>query len=120
MDGIRLGLVETHFANIVWDSAPLSSGELVKYCEVELGWKKSTTYTVLKKFCERGIFQNVEGIVSICVPKDEFYAMQTEKYVDETFQGSLPAFIAAFTSRKTLSEEEIAEIRMMIDAQKES
>lgn len=116
MDEIKLGAVESHFAEIIWQNEPLSSGELVKLCEKELQWKKSTTYTVLKKLCEREIFQNVGGTVTSLISKQDFYAVQSEKFVDETFKGSLPAFIAAFTKRKKLSTEEISEIRRMIDS----
>lgn len=116
MDEIKLGAVESHFAEIIWQNEPLSSGELVKLCERELQWKKSTTYTVLKKLCEREIFQNNGGTVTSLISKQDFYAVQSEKFVDETFKGSLPAFIAAFTKRKKLSTEEISEIRRMIDS----
>lgn len=116
MEEIKLGLVESRFADIVWQRAPLSSGELVKICEAELNWKKSTTYTVLKKLCEKKLFQNTNGTVSALISRQEFYEIQSEQFVEETFQGSLPAFIAAFTNRKALSQEEIAEIRKMIDS----
>ncbi len=112
----KLGAVESRFADIVWENEPLSSGELTKLCEKALGWKKSTTYTVLKKFCVRGVFQNIKGEVTSLCSKEEFYAMQSEQFVEEAFDGSLPAFIAAFTTRKSLSEKEIAEIRRMIDS----
>lgn len=115
MDDIRLGVVETNFANIIWENEPLSSGELVKKCEEMLGWKKSTTYTVLKKLCDRGIFKNEKSMVSSVISKDEYYAIQSESFVEETFDGSLPAFIAAFAKRKKLSGEEICEIKKMID-----
>lgn len=115
MEDMKLGVVESRFADLIWMNEPIASGELVKLCLKELEWKKSTTYTVLKKLCEKGIFQNVEGVVSAKISKDEFYAMRSEQFVEETFQGSLPAFIAAFTQRKQLSEEEINEIRRMIE-----
>ena len=115
---LRLGYVESRFADIIWTNEPLSSGELVKICEKELKWKKSTTYTVLRKLCERGIFKNENGSVESLMTKDEFYAIQSEKFVEEAFDGSLPAFVAAFTSRKVLSEEEIASIQKMIDSYK--
>lgn len=116
MDELKLGVVESHFADIVWQNEPLPSGELVKLCEKELSWKKPTTYTVLRKLCERGIFQNRDGVVTSLISRQAFYGIQSEKFVDETFDGSLPAFIAAFTQRKSLSPEDIAEIRRMIDA----
>lgn len=116
MRDMKLGVVESQFADIIWENEPLSSGELVKVCEERLSWKKSTTYTVLKKLCEKGIFQNSEGKVTSVISKQEFYAMQSKQFVEETFGGSLPAFIAAFASNKELSEEEIKEIRKMMDA----
>ena len=119
MDEMKLGAVEARFAEIVWEHAPLSSRELVALCEKELEWKKSTTYTVLKKLCERGLFENVKGTVKICVTKEEFDAIRSEQFVDDAFEGSLPAFIAAFTKRKALTEEEIALIRDMIESHKE-
>lgn len=115
MDELKLGLVESKFADIIWSHEPLHSRELVKLCEGELHWKKPTTYTVLRKLCERGIFQNVDGTVTSVISRKEFYAMQSEKFVEDTFQGSLPAFLAAFTTRKVLTSEEIAQIRAMID-----
>ena len=116
MDEMRLGVVETRFADIIWQNEPIPSGELVKLCEAELGWKKSTTYTVLKKLCERGIFQNEQGTVTSLISKDEFNSRQSEKFIEETFDGSLPAFIAAFTKRKSLSKKDMDEIRKMIDS----
>ena len=116
MEDMKLGLVETKFAEIIWAGEPMTSRALVESCARELGWKKSTTYTVLKKLCDRGIFQNREGTVSSLISKEDFYAMQSEKFVEETFEGSLPAFLAAFTKRKNLTPEEIRDIRAMIDS----
>ncbi len=116
MDEIRLGTVESRFADIIWENEPLSSGELVKLCEKELTWKKSTTYTVLKKLCEKGIFQNEKGIVTSFVSKQELNSRQSEKFIEDNFGGSLPAFIAAFTKRKSLSKKDMDEIRRMIDS----
>ena len=115
MECYKLGIVETHFAELIWQHEPLTSGELVKLCEQELRWKKSTTYTVLKKLCEHGISQNKNGMVTSILSQEEYNAMQSEKFVEETFDGSLPAFLAAFTTRKSLSEKDIAEIKQMID-----
>lgn len=115
MEEMKLGVVESRFADIIWQNEPISSGELVKKCEKELSWKKSTTYTVLKKLCERGIFQNEKGIVTSLLSKEEFYSVQSEKFVEDTFDGSLPAFIAAFTKRKQLSQKDMDEIRKMIE-----
>ena len=115
MEVMKLGIVEAQFAELIWTNEPIASGELVKLCEKELNWKKSTTYTVLKKLCERGIFQNNEGVVTSRLTRDEFNAVQSEQFVEDTFEGSLPAFLAAFTSRKTLSKEDVEEIRRLID-----
>ena len=116
MDDLKLGVVESRFAEIIWCNAPLHSRDLVRLCQEELNWKKPTTYTVLRKLCERGIFRNVDGIVSVVISREDFFAMQSEQFVQETFQGSLPAFLAAFSSRKVLSREEVAEIRKMIES----
>lgn len=112
---IRLAFVESNFADIIWENEPVASGELVKLCEEKLNWKKSTTYTVLRKLCERGIFQNQNGVVTSILSKEEVQAAQSEQFLSETFGGSLPAFIAAFTSKNKLSQEEIAQISKMID-----
>ena len=114
MDDWKLGAVESRFADLIWENTPLPSGELVVLAQKTLNWKKSTTYTVLRKLCERGIFENSDGTVKARIHRDEFYARQSEAVVEESFQGSLPAFIAAFTSRKALSKQEIKEIRKMI------
>ena len=116
MDNNKLGAVEARFADLIWQNAPIRSGELVKLCERELTWKKPTTYTVLRRLCQRGIFQNEEGIVTVRISREDFYAMQSERFVEETFSGSLPSFLAAFTKRRSLSAAEIEEIRRMIDS----
>ena len=118
MNEIRLGAIESRFADMVWERAPLSTSELIKLCEAEFNWKRTTTYTVLKRLSERGIFKNDNGTVTVLISKDEFYSLQSEKVVNESFGGSLPAFIAAFTSRQELSDEEVEEIQAMIDKMK--
>lgn len=115
MNETTLGMVEARFAELVWANAPLPSGELVKLCERELNWKKPTTYTVLRKLCGKGLFRNDGGTVSVVMSRDEFYAAQSERFVSDTWGGSLPAFVAAFLSRKGLSERDAAEIRRMIE-----
>lgn len=115
MEEMKLGVVESRFADIIWQNEPISSGELVKLCESELSWKKPTTYTVLRKLCERGIFKNEKGRVTSLISKQDFYALQSERFVKEAYGGSLPAFVAAFTKRKRLSKEDIAELRRLID-----
>ena len=116
MIDLELGAVQARFADIVWDNEPVGSGELVKLCEKELSWKKPTTYTVLRKLCEKGLFRNVNGVVSSVISREEFFSEKSERFVAETFDGSLPAFIAAFTSHKKLSDTEADEIQKMIDA----
>ena len=118
MNEVRLGAVEARFADIVWERAPLSTAELIKLCEAEFKWKRTTTYTVLKRLSERGIFKNDNGTVTVLITKEDFYSMQSERVINESFGGSLPAFIAAFTSRQELSDEEVAEIQVMIDRMK--
>lgn len=115
MDEMKLGAVESRFADIIWQNEPLHSRELVELCREQLNWKKPTTYTVLRKLCERGFFQNINGMVSSVISREEFYAMQSEQFIDTTFRGSLPAFLAAFATRKALSQEEIDQLRRMID-----
>ncbi len=119
MSDYKLGAVEARFADIVWEHAPLPSGELVKLCEAALKWKKPTTYTVLRKLCTRGLFRNENGIVSAVLTREEFYTRQSHEFVEESFDGSLPAFFAAFTAGKALSPQELDELQAMIDRYKE-
>lgn len=116
MEELRLGAVEARFADIVWRLAPVSTAELVKVCGEELNWKRTTTYTVLKRLSQRGLFKLESGTVTVTLTQQEFYARQSEKLVEDAFGGSLPAFLAAFTSRKSLSEKEIQELRTLIDS----
>ena len=115
MSEYKLGLVESRFADIIWQNEPLQSSELVKLALIELEWKKSTTYTVLKRLCDRGIFVNDGGTVKSLISKKDFYALQSEEVVNDSFSGSLPAFVAAFSSRKKLTEEEINQLQDMIN-----
>ena len=119
MSDFQLGVAESRFAGIIWEKEPLSSGELVKLSEEKLGWKKSTAFPVLKRLSEIGLFKNERGEVSSLVSKDEFYSLQSEKFVKETCDGALPAFFASFTKRKSLTAQEVKEIRRMIDDYKE-
>ena len=115
MKEIELGAVQERFADIVWANEPVGSGDLVKLCEKELGWKKPTTYTVLRKLCEKGLMKNDDGVVTTLISREEFYSAKSEQIVEDSYNGSLPAFIAAFTSRKKLSKTEVDEIQKMID-----
>ena len=112
----QLGVVEAKFCDLVWENAPLSTAELVKRCETEFNWKRTTTYTVLKRMMNRGMFANENKTVQILISKEEFYADQSSQYVTEQFGGSLPRFLAAFTAKKKLSAQEAEELKRMIDA----
>ncbi|MBO4783326.1 MAG: BlaI/MecI/CopY family transcriptional regulator [Lachnospiraceae bacterium] len=115
MIDMELGVVQERFADLVWANEPVASGELVKICEKELEWKKSTTYTVLRKLCEKGLFQNEDGIVTSLISKEEFYSAKSKQIVEDSYSGSLPAFVAAFISNKKLTAKEADEIQKMID-----
>lgn len=119
MSDFRMGMVEAKFADIIWANEPVTTRQLVTLCEEELNWKRTTTYTVLKRLCDRGIFVTDNSVVTSLISKDDFYAIQSENFVDDTFKGSLPAFLAAFTSRKSLSNDEVQEIQEMINKYKE-
>ena len=114
MGDLSMGAIESRFAEMIWEREPVSSTALVKLAQQELDWKKSTTYTVLRRLCERGIFQNRDGIVTSLISKQDFYAVRSEQFVEETFSGSLPAFLTAFTTRKKLSGEEIEELEALL------
>ena len=115
----NLGEVEMRFCHIIWNHEPLSSGQLVTLAKGELLWKKSTTYTILRKLCEKGILQNTNGAVTTLISKNEYIAMQSEKFIEEKFCGSLPSFLTSFATRKKLSKNEIAEIQQLINSHKE-
>ncbi len=119
MTEYKLGEVERRFAELIWNNEPLPSGELVKLAEKELCWSKSTTYTILRRLCQRGIFQNEKGIVRSLVSKADFFSAQSERFVEDAFSGSLPKFLASFARRKKLSDKEIEEIQKFIDTYKE-
>lgn len=115
MSDMELGAVQAEFAELIWEQEPIGSGELVKLCNEKFDWKKSTTYTVLKKLCEKGLFKNEDGIVTSVLSREEYYSRRSGQFVKETFHGSLPAFIAAFASGNKLTEREVDEIQDMID-----
>lgn len=119
MEQYKLGDMEKKFAQIIWDNAPISSGELVKLCQTQLDWKKSTTYTMLRRLCQRCIFVNDGGTVKTLVSREDFYAAQSRQFVNDTFSGSLPGFLTAFTKKQRLSQQEIDEIQALIDSYKE-
>lgn len=119
MGDYKLAQSEARFADLIWQHEPIGSGELVKLCEKELDWKKSTTYTVLKKLCEKGIFQNENAVVTSLLKRDEFYARQSRHFVEDTFGGSLPKFLTAFIGGKKLSDRQAEELKKLIDEHKE-
>lgn len=115
MRDYKLTDAEAKFADMIWSKEPIASPELVKLCEKEMNWKKSTTYTVLKKLCEKGIFCNENALVSAVLSREEFYGKQSRKYVEDVFQGSLPRFLTAFCGGKKLSPKEVEEMRKFIE-----
>ena len=119
MEQLKLCESEYRFASIVWDNEPLGSGELVKLCEQKFSWKKSTTYTVLKKLCDRGILQNENSIVTSRIKQEQVQKFESEQFINRTFEGSLPRFITAFMNDKTLSKQEADELKTLIDSYKE-
>ena len=115
MSEIRLGAVEARFADLVWQNAPITTLELVKLCKTELEWARTTTYTVLKRLCERGLFDLQDSIVTAKLSREEFYERQSREYVESAFNGSLPAFVAAFSRSSKLRPEEIEALQKLID-----
>ncbi len=119
MEQYKLGEMEQKFADIIWANQPVNSRTLTELCAQAFAWKRTTTYTMLKRLCDRGIFQNDGGTVTALMSKSEFGAAQGEQFLKESFDGSLPGFLAAFSRRKKLSKKEIEEIRRLIDGHKE-
>ena len=115
MTQYKLGEVEWAFADLIWDNERLASNQLVELCRERLEWKKSTTYTVLRRLCQRGIFQNEGGVVTSRLSREEFAARQSEEFVEQAFGGSLPKFLTAFTRRKKLTDEEVRQLQQLID-----
>lgn len=115
MDTPKIFESEYRFCLILWEQEPIKSSELVKLCKEQLGWKPTTTYTVIKRLSERGVLKNENTIVSALVTKDEVQAAEIDEMVEKKFGGSLPAFVAAFTKHQKISEKEIDEIQQMID-----
>lgn len=119
MAEIQLGVIEARFADIIWEHEPVTSSALVKLTAEEFSWKRTTTHTVLKRLCEKGLFENRKGTVTSLISRSRFYSLQSRKFVEDTFDGSLPAFIAAFTKERALTAAEAEEIRRMIDCTQE-
>lgn len=118
MSKYKLTESEERFAGLVWQNEPIASGELVKLCEKEMNWKKSTTYTVLKKLCDNGVFKNENTVVSSVITKDEYSAKQSVHFVEDVFEGSLPKFLAAFIGARKLNKKQADELKKLIDEHK--
>lgn len=116
---IQLGVIEARYADMIWEHEPVTSSELVKMTAVEFNWKRTTAHNVLRRLIDKGLFQNENGLVTAVISREEFYARQSRRYVEDTFSGSLPAFIAAFTQGTKLTSEEAEAIRRMIDRAEE-
>lgn len=110
MSDYQMGVAEGKFADMIWENEPVTASALAKIAQKELSWKTTTSYTVLKRLCNKGIFENREGRVTSLISREDFYSAQSRKYVDDAFEGSLPKFLAAFGSRKKLSQEEADEL----------
>ena len=119
MNNIQLGVIESRFADMIWENEPVSSTDLVKLAEKAFGWKRTTTHTVIKRLCEKGLFVNNSGTVTSILSREQFYTGQSRHFVNSSFSGSLPAFIAAFTKGGSITSEEAAAIRRMIDEAEE-
>ena len=119
MEKTSLGIMEYHLLSLIWENEPLTSMQLVQLCGEAFDWKKSTTYTVLRRLCDKGLFQNKNGVVTSLISKDAFSSIRSEQFVNDDFEGSLPAFLTAFTRRKKLSKEEIEELEELIEKMKE-
>lgn len=119
MEAYKLGEMEARFADLIWEHAPIRSGELTKLCEEKFDWKRTTTYTMLKRLCERGIFANESGMVNVKMTKDEFLAGQGSSFIEEHFDGSLPLFLTAFSRKNKLSREDVEKLQQLIDSYRE-
>ena len=119
MADLQLGAIEARFADMIWAKAPISTTDLIRLCEETFSWKRTTTYTVLKRLCGQGIFELENSTVRTLISREEFYARQSRHYVDTTFGGSLPAFLAAFTEGRKLTVQEAAKLKAMIEQAEE-
>lgn len=119
MENRRLAESDLRFLEVIWENEPVGSMKLVELCEAKLGWKKSTTYTMIKKLCEKGLIQNAGATVTSLVPPEEVRSAESARFVDQTFAGSLPGFLVSFLGGKTISDAEAEELKRLIDAHKE-
>ena len=119
MENLKLCESDYRFMTVIWDNEPLTSRRLVELCAEKLGWKKATTYTTLKKLCDKGFASNIDTIVTSTIPREQVQAYASEHFVEHTFEGSLPSFLAAFLGGKTISQKEAEELKQLIDSHKE-
>ena len=119
MAEIQLGVIEARYADMIWSHEPVTSSELVKMTAVEFNWKRTTAHNVLRRLIDKGLFRNENGVVTAVISRDEFYSMQSRQYVEDAFDGSLPAFIAAFTQGSKITADEAEAIRQLIDRAEE-
>lgn len=119
MEKLKLCESDYRFMSVVWDEEPLTSAELVRHCADRLGWKKSTTYTTLKKLSNKGFCQNVDTVVTARIPREDVWAYESERFVERTFDGSLPQFLVSFFDGKKISAQEADELIALIDSHKE-
>ena len=115
----QLGDADARFAELIWKNEPISSGDLVKICETGMSWKKSTVYTVLRKLCQRGIFDNTDSIVTSKISKEEFMQRQSKEFVEDAFKGSLPGFLTAFMGGRKLNKKQAEELKKLIEQYEE-
>ena len=120
MAGMELGVIERRFADVIWQRAPVRSSELVALAAAEFQWKRTTTHTVIRRLCDKGLFINEGGTIRALVSREQYDSRQSRQFVAEAFQGSLPAFVAAFTRGKSLTSEEAEALREMIDRAEET
>lgn len=116
MEAYKLGEMEARFADLIWEHAPIRSCDLTKLCERQFNWKRTTTYTMLKRLCERGMFENERGMVQVKMTKEEFQSGQGQTFIEEHFDGSLPLFLTAFSRKNRLSREDVEKLQQMIDS----
>ena len=119
MEQYKLGEMEKKFADIIWNNSPVSPRKLTEICDKEFGWKRTTTYTMLKRLCERGIFENQGGTVITKITKDDFMLEQSQEFINQAFEGSLPMFLTLFSKSKRLSADEVNEIQQLLDRYRE-
>lgn len=119
MEQYKLGEMEKRLADIIWANAPMTTRKLTELCETAFAWKRTTTYTMLKRLCDRGLFANDNGTVIVITTKDEFNMAQSQNFINETFGGSLPMFLTMFTKNKKLNKEDIDQLQRLIDSYKE-